>query len=93
MRNVIKVTPIFGIVRKTWGAACILIKFNDGVYICICNIKSDEYKSTESDEYKSWTKHAFGYDGNFKPLNQSKCCGDIIDNRADAPICVLGINT
>ena len=26
---------------------------------------------------------------NFKPLHQSKCCGALIDNRSDAPICVL----
>ena len=55
---------------------------NDGVFICTYNVKYDEYNF--------WTKHAVFYDSHFKPLHQSKCCGDLIDNRADAPICVLG---
>ena len=56
-------------------------KFNDGVFICTCNFKSNEYNF--------WTKHAFVYDSHFKPLHQSKYCEDLIDNRSDAPICVL----
>ena len=32
------------------------------------------------------------YDSHFKPLHQSKCCGDLIDNRDDAPILVLEDN-
>ena len=32
--------------------------------------------------------HLF-YDSHFKPLHQTKCFGVLIDNRADAPICVL----
>ena len=34
-------------------------------------------------------KHVFVFDRNFKPLHRSKFCGSLIDNRADAPICVL----
>ena len=49
--------------------------------ICKCNI--------ESNEYNCWGKHAFIYDSHFKPLHQLKCCGTLIDNRDDAPICVL----
>ena len=56
-------------------------KFNYGVYICTCNFKSDQYKC--------WTKHVFVYDSQFKTLHQSKCCGALIYNRADAPIFVL----
>ena len=55
--------------------------FNDGVFICTCNVKSDEYNF--------WGKHAFVYDSHIKPLHQSKCCRDLIDNISDAPICVL----
>ena len=54
---------------------------NDGVFICACNVKSDEYNC--------WTKHEFFNDSYFKPLHQSKRCRDLIDNRVDAPICVL----
>ena len=34
-------------------------------------------------------KHEFVYDIQLKPLHQYKCCGNLIDNRADALICVL----
>ena len=54
---------------------------NDGVFICTCNVKSDEYKC--------WKKYAFVYDSHFKPLHESKFCGSLVDNRADAPIFVL----
>ena len=56
-------------------------RVNDGVFICTCNVKSDEYNC--------WTKHTFVYDSHFKPLHQSKCGGVLIDNRAYEPICVL----
>ena len=54
---------------------------NDGVFICTCNVQYVEYNY--------WKNHAFVYESNFKPLHQTKCCGFLIDNRADAPICVL----
>ena len=54
---------------------------NAGVFICTCNVQSVEYNCCK--------KHAFVYDSHFKPLHQTKCCGVLIDNRADAPICVL----
>ena len=38
---------------------------------------------------KTAGKHVFFYDSHFKPLHKSKCCGNLIDNRDDAPICVL----
>ena len=47
-------------------------------------------------KYKCLGKHAFVYDSYFKPLHQSKIYEYLIDNRADAPICVLedkGIET
>ena len=81
VRNVIKVTPVSGIEIEPLGAACIMIRVNDGVFICKCNVKYDEYNC--------WTKHVFVYESHFKPLHQSKCFGFLIDSRADAPICVL----
>ena len=51
------------------------------MYKCICSVRSDEYKCK--------TKHAFFNDSHVKPLHQSKYCGAIIDNIADAPIFVL----
>ena len=41
-RNVMKVTPVSGIEREPWGAACIIRIFNDGVFIFTCNAQSDE---------------------------------------------------
>ena len=73
--------PISGINRVAWGAASILITVNDGVYICTCTVQSVEYNLSK--------KHAFFYDSHYKPLHQTKCCRVLIDNRADAPICIL----
>ena len=75
------VTPVSAIERVAWGAASILRIVNDGVSICTCNVQYVEYKF--------WTKHAFVYDSHYKTLHQTKCCGVLIDNRADAPICIL----
>ena len=76
-----KVTPVSEIERVAWGAASILRSVNDGVYIYTCNVQSVEYNCC--------TKHAFVYDSHLKPLHQTKCFGFLIDNRSDAPICVL----
>ena len=81
VKHVINVTPSLHIEREPWGFISILIKVNDGVYICSCSIKPEEYRCK--------TKHAFIYDSHFKPFNQSKCCGYIVDNREDTPICIM----
>ena len=44
VRNVMRVTSVPGIEGETWGLASILRRFNDGVYICACSVRSDEYK-------------------------------------------------
>ena len=62
VRNVMMVTPVSEIEREPWGVAGILRRVYDGVFICTCNVKSDEYNC--------WTKHAFVYDSHFKPLHQ-----------------------
>ena len=67
--------------NSTLGSSQYYEKSDDGVLICTCNVKSDEYDC--------WTKHEFFYDSHFKPLHQTKCCGVLVDNRAGAPICVL----
>ena len=67
--------------KRTLGSSLYYEKVNNGVYICTCNVKSVEYEC--------WGKHAFFYNSHFKTLHQSKCCEDLIDNRADAPIFVL----
>ena len=74
-------TPVSGIERVAWGAASILRRVNDGVLVCTFN--------AQSVEYNCWTNHAFVYDSHYKPLHQTKFCGILIDNRADAHICVL----
>ena len=76
-----EVTTLSGIERVPWGTGSIMRRVNDGFFICTCNFQSAEYDC--------WTKHAFVCDSNFKPFHQTKCCWVIIDNRADAPICVL----
>ena len=81
VRNVMNMTPVSRIERVAWGAASILRRVNDGVFICTCDV--------ESDEYNCWTKHAIVYDSHFKLLHQTKYCGVLMDNIADAPIYVL----
>ena len=76
-----RVTPVSGIEIELWGSASNTRRDNDGVYIFTCTVKYDEYKCR--------TKNAFIFDSHFKPLHQSKCFGSLIDNRADANICVL----
>ena len=81
MRSVMHATPVFQIEREPRGAAIMLRTVKGILYICSCSVISDEYMCNK--------KHAFVYDSNFKPLHQSRCCGDLIENRADAPIFVL----
>ena len=75
------ITPVSGIEEGAWGAVSILRKANDGVYLCFCNVHNVKYGL--------WKRHAFVYDSHYKPLHWTDCCGVLIDNRADAPICVL----
>ena len=65
VRNVMKVTPVSEIEREPWGAACILRRFNDGVFICTCNVKSDEYDC--------WKNHAFSLMQRFEITVINKC--------------------
>ena len=40
VRNFMKETPVARIEIEDWGAASILRRFNDGVYICTCSVRS-----------------------------------------------------
>ena len=44
VRNIKRVTPVSGIEREIWGEVIILRRVNDGVYICTCPFRYDEYK-------------------------------------------------
>ena len=81
VRNVMNVTPVSGVEQLAWGAASILRKVNDGVFIYTSNFQSVEYRC--------WKKHAFFNDSHFVHLHQTKCCRVLINNRADAHIFVL----
>ena len=67
VRNFMNLTLLSVIEQVSWGAASILRRVNDGVFICTCNVQSVEYNC--------WTKHAFFYDSHFKPLHQTKFFG------------------
>ena len=62
MRSVMKVTPVIKMERESWGAANIIRRVNNGVCICTCSVRSDEYMCQ--------TKHAFVYDSHLKPFHQ-----------------------
>ena len=66
--------------RKT-GCLKILLRINDGVYVCICSVYSNILKE--------FTQHTFVYESYFTTKVKSACHGAIIDNRRYAPIYVL----
>ena len=59
----------------------ILLVIHDGVYLCICKVYSFIFKE--------YTQHAFFYDSSFSQLENSECCGAIIDNISYSPIYAL----
>ena len=67
--------------REKMGTLGILMRINDGVYVCICSVYSKILKL--------WTQHAFLYDSYFTTKVNSACQGAIIDNRRYASICVM----
>ena len=54
MRSFIKVNPVFRIEIEDWVAASVLRVFDNGVYICTCSVRSNEYMCK--------TKYTFVYD-------------------------------
>ena len=79
--SVITTAYVLDVERESMGTMEILLRINDGVYICICSIYSKVLKEH--------TKYAFVYDSYFSTKIKSACRGAIIDNRRYAPICVL----
>ena len=63
------------------GTLEILLRINDGVYVCIFSVYSKVLKE--------FTEHAFLYDSNFLTKLKSACCGANFYNRRFSPICVL----
>ena len=82
--SVINIAPVLSIERGKMGTLGILMRINDGVYVCICSIYSKILKL--------WTQHTFFYDSYFTTKVKRACHGEIIDNRRYAPICLLEEN-
>ena len=80
-RNVMISKPVLNIEIEHWGACSILVKVDDGVYICSCSVRYEEYICK--------TKYAFFCYSHFKLLHQSKCFRALIDNLTDTSICVM----
>ena len=78
VKNVLTVKPVLKTEIKKWGANSILRNVDDGVYICRYSVQSIDYQYNKI--------YAFFYYSNFKPLHQPKFYGDLIYNRATAPI-------
>ena len=78
---VMNIAPVLKIEREKMGTLEILLKIDDGVYVCICTI----YTAI----LKQFTQHTSVYDSNFSIKDKSECCGAIIENRSYAPIYVL----
>ena len=77
----VNIAPVLNIEIEKIGPLKILLRINDGVYVCICFVYSNILKQC--------TQHAFVYDSYFTTKVKSSCHGAIIDNRIYAPICVL----
>ena len=75
------IAPVLNIEREKMGPLKILLRIDDGVYVCNCTVYSDALKQ--------YTQHTFVYDRHFSTKEKSACCGEIIDNITYAPICVL----
>ena len=75
------IAPVLNIDRSKMGTAGILLRIDDGVYVFKCTV----YYYV----LKHFTQHTFVYDSKFSKKQKSECCGTIIDNRSNAPICVL----
>ena len=79
--SVMNIVPVLNIEREQMGTLKILLRINDGVYVCICSIYSKVLKE--------FTEHAFVYNSYFSIKVKSACRGAIIDNRRYSLICVL----
>ena len=79
--SVMNIAPVLNIEIEQMGTLKILLRINDGVYVCICSIYSEVLKE--------FTQLAFVYDSYFSTKVKSACQGAIIDNRRYSPICVL----
>ena len=79
--SVMNIAPGLDIEREKMGPLRIILRINDGVYVCICSVYSNIFEH--------WTQHAFFYDSYFTTKVNSACHGAIIENRRYAPICVM----
>ena len=80
--SVMTIEPVLLTERKPMGPLGILLRINDGVYVCIYSVYSKEV-------LKEFTEHAFVYNSYFSIKVKSACRGAIIDNIRYSPICVL----
>ena len=78
---IMTIAPVWKIDREKMGAMGILQVIYNGVYVCICNVYSSDFKEV--------TQHSFVYDSHFSTKEKSEFCGVIIDNRSYSPIYVL----
>ena len=79
--SVMTIAPVLNIEGEKMGPLGILMRIDDGVYVCNCTVYSYVLKQH--------TQNAFVYDIYFPTKEKSSCCGAIIDNITYAPICVL----
>ena len=75
------ISPLSRIEREKIGPLGILMRVDDGFYVCNCTVYSHVLKQC--------TQQAFFYDIYFSTKEKIVCCGASIDNRSYAPLCVL----
>ena len=79
--SVMNIAPVLTIEREKNGTMGIVPKIDDGVYVWICTIYTENLKQ--------FTQNAFVYDIHFLTKKNSEWWGKIIDSRSYAPIYVL----
>ena len=75
------IAPVLNIEIEQMGPLGILVRIDDGVYVCICTVYFNVLKQH--------IQHTFVYDSYFSTKEKSAFRGAIIYNRTYAPICVL----
>ena len=77
------IASVLHIETEPTGPLGILLRIDDGVYVCICTVYSKVLKEH--------TQHAFVYDSYFSTKVKIVCRGAIIENRTYSPIYVMEV--
>ena len=76
------ISPVMYVERQKCFELGILKYIDEEVYICTCKVKSSDNNNN--------VYHTFFYERHLKKWLEKECCGSLVYNKSNAPICVLG---